>query len=113
MARPSFSAAIWGRYSESGHRAFVLRKVIGCSMAFHASRKPSTAAERMPGTPSGTPIWKKVRSGPAPSMDAASNSAMGTASNPFAMINTGNVLNTPGRMMAQNVSMMPIASATR
>ena len=58
------SAAIWGRYSESGHRAFVLRKVIGCSMAFHASRKPSTAAERMPGTPAARRYGKKMRSGP-------------------------------------------------
>ena len=93
--------------------ALSCKNIIGCSMAFHASMKPRVAALRMAGRPRGSPTDTKQRKGPAPSSAAASSRLSGTASNPFLMMNTGKVENTPGRMTARGVSIRPSLSSTR
>ncbi len=53
------------------------KKVMGCSIAFQASRNPRVSAEMILGTPSGIPMFQKRCQWLAPSIAADSNTSLG------------------------------------
>lgn len=95
-----FSVKI-GEIEGQGPILWGFQKVMGCSIAFQASRNPRVSAEMIPGTPSGIPMFQKRCQWLAPSIAADSNTSLGIASKPRSIMKTGKVEKIPGKMTAQ------------
>ena len=96
---PTCSVVILGKYKETGYLERSFKKISGCSIVFQYSKKLNNKAEPIPGAPSGIPIKKNNFHSPAPSMRAASISAVGIILKNLVIKKTGNVEKMAGRMM--------------